>query len=331
MNSAPPVRGSIRPKLSLPMWLRSICLVLVSCAWLAGQSGKQTEAGYVLGPGDVLSVQVRDAEEITDRKLRIDVNGDLRLPFVGSLHVAGLTISQCEQALEARLRKYFAQPDAVVQIVEFQSQPVSVMGAVRNPGVVQIQGRKTLVEVLSTAGGLRDDAGNKLKIARRLEAGPIPLPGAAKDETGQYTTAEVSLARILDASNPAGNIRVMANDVITVPVADIVYVLGEVKKPGGFVLRNEERVSALMALSMAEGPLRNAAAGKARILRRRPGQSERAQLKVDLKKMMSGKAADMGLEAGDILVVPNSMVKAATFRSVESAIAVGTGILIWRR
>src|SRR5208337_3140684 len=115
-------------------------------------------------------------------------------------------------------------------------QPISVLGQVATPGIHQMRGRKTLFEVISEAGGLKPDAGSTIKITRRKENGPIPLPTAASDSSGEFNVAEVSIRDVMEARNPQENIAGKAYDVITVPKAKLVYVIGSVKHSGGFVL-----------------------------------------------------------------------------------------------
>ena len=116
-------------------------------------------ASYVLGPDDQITLLASDAEEISGKPMRIDMKGNLNLPLAGRVHAAGLTAEQLEAELEGKLKRYVKDPDVVVSITEFRSQPISVLGAVAKPGIHQLEGRKTLFEVLSLAGGLRDDAG----------------------------------------------------------------------------------------------------------------------------------------------------------------------------
>ena len=221
-----------------------------------------------------------------------------------------------------------------VSIVEYRSQPISVLGQVSAPGVHQIQGHKSLFEVLSLAGGLKADAGYSVKITRRLEWGRIPLPGAADDPSGQFSVASVNIKGIMDASNPAGNIAVKPEDVITVPKAELIYVIGTVRRPGGFVLGENETRSALEVLAMAEGLDRFALAKNAKIMRVVPGSPKRAEIPVNLKLLLAGKIGDIPLQAEDILFVPNSLKKAATVRGIEAALgmgsSIGTGLAIYR-
>jgi polysaccharide export outer membrane protein len=231
----------------------------------------------------------------------------------------------------ARLRSYINEPQVSVNIMEFRSQPVSVIGAVKNPGVHQLQGRKTLVEILSLAGGLAPDAGSSVKITRRLERGPVPLPAASQDASGNFSVAEVSLKQLMAAKNPESNIIIRPDDVISVPRAEMVYVMGEVAKPGGYVLNERETMSALQALSLAGGVTRVSGLQRAKILRVVPGTNNREELSVDLKRMLAGKSPDAQLQPEDILLVPNNLAKGATLRAIESAIQIGTGLVIWRR
>lgn len=286
---------------------------------------------YVLGPGDQITISVPDAAEISGKLIRIDMSGDIRLPMAGRIKVTGLTVEQLEAEIATRLKEFIVDPEVAVSILEFRSQPVSVFGSVKNPGVHQLEGRKTLVEILSLAGGLTDDAGHSVKIARRLEWGAIPLPSAVADTTKQFSVAEVSLKSILDAKNPDQNIIIMPNDVVTVPRAEMVYVTGQVQRSGGFVLRERETLSVLQALALAGGLDRAASPQSSRILRPSQTGASRTEIAVDLKRIMTGKANDLPLQAEDILFIPASAPKRAVIRAAEAALQVGTGVAIYRR
>lgn len=225
---------------------------------------EQLRSTYVLGPEDQIAVRALDADEISDKPIRIDMSGNIRLPMVGRLRASGLTIEQLEAELVTRLRTYIREPEVAVSIVEFRSQPISVIGSVRNPGVHQLQGRKTLVEILSLAGGLAPDAGHSVKITRRLEWGRIPLRKAGDDPSGQFSVADVSLRGIMEAKNPDDNITIRPHDVISVPRAEMVYVIGQVQRAGGFILNERENLSVLKALSLAGGLDRTASRSKSR-------------------------------------------------------------------
>jgi polysaccharide biosynthesis/export protein len=288
-------------------------------------------SGYILGPDDQITLFVSDIEEISNKPMRIDMRGDLSLPLAGRVHASGLTSGQLEDAIETRMRKFLKDPEVVVNITEFRSQPVSVLGAVATPGVHQLQGRKTLFEILSMAGGLRTDAGNQVRITRNLEWGEIPLPNAKDDPTHQFSVASVSSKSVIDATDPTENIVIKPHDVISVSKADLVYCVGSVNKPGGFILGENESISTLQVLSLAEGLNKTAAPGKAKIMRAVAGSPNRTEIAIDLKQLMAGKAADLPLKSNDILFIPNSAAKSIGARTAEAALQVATGIAIYSR
>ncbi len=287
-------------------------------------------AAYELYPEDVIVIRVLEAEEISEKPLRVDPNGDISLPMVGTIHVGGLTLEQVTALVTNRLQTYFKHPQVSVSITEFRSLPVSVFGSVANPGVLQVRGRKTLIEMLALAGGLKDDGGPIVKISRQMKWGIIPVPGAVVDPSGQVSMAEVKIKNIVNATNGADNILILPEDVITVPRAEIVYVIGEVLRPGGFILRERENVSLLQALSMAGGLSRLASSKHSRILRAAAGNQERVQIPIDLSKVLSGKDKDAPLLPDDILFIPNSVSKTLTVRGAEAAITLGTGLAVYR-
>ena len=165
-----------------------------------------------------------------------------------------------------------------------------------------------------------------MRVARPLAQGRIPLPEAHDDPTGSFSTVDLDARKLLEGRIPDKNIAILPNDMVSVPRADVVYVIGEVNKPGPVPLGGGQTVSILEAVSSSGGTLRTAAPSRVRILRRVPGQEERAEVQVDLQKVMNGKARDVALAAGDILVIPDSSGKRATTRVIEAAIQMGTMI-----
>jgi len=293
---------------------------------------ENASATYVLAPDDVVILHATDVEEISDRPLRIDPRGDLNLPLVGKIHAAGLNLNQLEAELLKRMDELVNDPHVTVSIAEFRTQPVSILGAVAQPGVHQLQGEKNLFEVLSLAGGLRQDAGYSVRITRRIEWGKLPLPDAVNDASGEYSTGSVSVKAIMEGKNPQLNIIIKPQDVISVPKGETVYVIGSVKKAGGFVLGEKENVSVLQALAMAEGLDRLAAPRNAKILRvEKTADMARKEIPVDLRNILEGKAGDVALQSDDILFVPNSVTKSATIRGLEAALQIGTGFALYRR
>jgi polysaccharide export outer membrane protein len=206
---------------------------------------------------------------------------------------------------------------------------VSVLGAVGNPGVHQLKGKRTLIEVLSLAGGLRADAGRHVHISRRLESGAIPLAAAGLDASGRYSLVHISLQRLLTARDPEENILICPNDVITVPRAESVYVVGDVARQGALPLNDSETLSVLEAVAMAGGLNRTAAPDKAKILRPILGGPQRAELSVRVKQILAGKATDVPLLPNDILWIPDSTGKRIGLRAAEAAVQTGSIMATW--
>jgi len=292
---------------------------------VAGASGS-----YVLGPGDQFVMEIADLEELNGKTHRIDNDGTVTLPLVGRLQAAGLTLPEFEALLDEKLTDQLKEPRISITVTESLSQPVTVLGWVNNPGVQRLHGRQTLAEILSQAGGLKPDAGYRVTVTRHIANGDLGIAGEKRDEANQVTTGEVNLADILEARNPAANIAILPRDVITVPRAKVVYVVGEVKKSGGFTLEQKSTMSIIQALALAEGPTPTALKKKAMILRQVPGAPTRSQIPVDLTKIMAGKTGDIALQPDDILFVPNDLVKVIRNRAIDTAVNTAAGVLIWR-
>jgi polysaccharide export outer membrane protein len=190
--------------------------------------------------------------------------------------------------------------------------------------MVQLRGEKSLLQVISLAGGLRADASNTVTVTRQMNEGGIPLPGAKPDPSGRYTSAQVNLRDVMDARAPQDNILIKKDDVLTVPRAQMVYVIGEVQKPGGYILNERDSLSLLQALSLAGGMTKMASAKNAKILHEEVGQSQRVELPDDVAKILSGKAPDVALHADDILFVPNSKAKVVGTRLADTAVSMAS-------
>jgi polysaccharide biosynthesis/export protein len=280
---------------------------------------------YVLGPGDQITLIVPGLEEQYNEKVfRIDASGDVTLPLIGRIHAAGLSTAALETDLKTRFRTVLKDPQVVVNIATFGSEPVSVLGAVRAPGIVQLQGRKTLFEVLSLAGGLQPEAGYILQVTRPLANGTIPAANVRTDASAQVSVASIRLKDIINVPNASENIQILPGDTVSVPKAGVVYVVGSVTKPGGYPLDENESLSALQVISLAEGLQTTAAASHARILRAVPGAPTRTEIPVDLHRLMAGKEMDLPLRADDILFVPGSTAKKAGLRTAEAIVNAAT-------
>jgi polysaccharide export outer membrane protein len=259
--------------------------------------------------------------------VRIASSGDINLQMVGRIRAAGMKVEELETELAERLKVYIKEPQVVVSLVRSNSEPVSVLGAVARPGIVQLEGQKTLIEVISLAGGLTTDAAPLIKITRRSEWGAIPLQSARTE--GAFSIAEINYTDILNTTRPEENIQVLPQDVISVPRAPLIYVIGDVRSPGGFVLNGKITVSLIEALARAGGTNPTAQDKEAKIIRPVPG-ANRIEIAVNLKQVLAGKTKDMMLQPEDILYVPSSAIKSTLRRTVDQVIGTTLGVAMYR-
>ncbi len=260
---------------------------------------------YVLRPNDQILLRT-NAEELNEKPFRIDADGNVNMPLLGRLHAGGMTVQDLENDLTQRLREYIREPQVIINITQFSSEPVFFVGAFRAPGIYGLQGTRTLLEMLTQIGGFQPNASRHLKITRRAEYGAIPLPNAVEDPARKISTVEISRGSLTEAVNPAEDIVLQPYDVISVEHAEEVYVSGEVGKTGAFELGERESISVAQVLTMAGGFNRDAARGKVRILRPILNTNRRAPIEVDVKRIFEGKANDVPLLPNDILYIPRS-------------------------
>jgi polysaccharide export outer membrane protein len=302
-----------------------------------------------IGPDDLLEITVFEAPDL-NRTLRVSANGEISFQLLGAVKAGGLTPRQLELTLQESLRRtYMKDPHVGVFVRELQSHPVSVVGAVKRPGVFQIRGTKTVLELLSMAEGLADDAGDSVLVMRGTSVSrsngkekrgtifPDANAGAGSTAPSRISAEEVpgeiveiNLKNLMDSVNPAFNLPVHPGDIVKVPRAGVVYVVGEVKKPGGFVLRNNENITVLQALALAEGLTRTSLKSQARIIHTDKGTSKRIEMPIDLGKVLASKSYDTLLQPNDILFVPDSSAKSAFYRGAEAVLSTATGVAIYR-
>jgi polysaccharide export outer membrane protein len=308
-----------------------------------------------IGPDDLLNISVFEAPEM-NTTLRVSPTGDISMQLLGEVHTAGLTPRELQSVLQELLRRtYMKDPHVGVFIQELQSHPVSVVGAVKMAGVFQIRGPKTLLEILSMAQGLADDAGDTVSIlhggeepdlnnlshsdlklgaaSRVLQTHEILVKSSATVPSAPDRNPKIeniNLKRLLESSDPTVNVLVRPGDVVTVSRAGIVYVVGEVNKPGGFVLQNNESISILQALALAQGTTHTSAISQTRIIRTDAKTGKREEIPVNLGKIFSGKQADLLLEPKDVVFVPNNAAKTMLYRGSAAALQTAAGVAIYK-
>ncbi len=205
-----------------------------------------------------------------------------------------------------------------------------MLGEVNTPGIQQLQSPKRLLDVISVAGGLKQRGGFEANHYAANSLGRLALANAHTDTSGQFSIAEVSLDSLTKSQNPLENIFVFLNDTISVPKAQIVYVMGQVKRSGGFPLDTHESISILKAIALAQGMDHDAAPRKARIMRAPEIAANNAkEIPVNVQEILDGKAPDLQLSADDVLYIPSNAAKSATRRAMEAAVQIATGVVIY--
>ena len=318
---------------------------------IPGAAQSQSAGDYRIGPDDLIEISVFEAPDL-NRTVRVSAGGEISLPLLGPVAARGLTPRELELVLQELLRRSIMKdPHVAVSVREMQSHPVSVFGAVKKPGVFQIRGAKSLVEVLSMAEGLADDAGDTVIVMRhaalvesqnssdaRFEPVAPNDPGAqireastAVDESSRKETLDIDLKNLLESGDPRYNVLVYPGDTVKVTRAGVVYVVGEVKKPGGFMLKTNENISVLQAVALAEGFTSTSAQSRVQIIRTDEATGARKEVPINLGKILAGKAADPLLHPKDIVFVPNSAGKSAFYHGAQAALEAATGVIIYRR
>jgi polysaccharide biosynthesis/export protein len=266
--------------------------------------GTGGDSAVRLGNGDLIEVNVYNVPEL-NTKTRVSNAGDVYLPLVDYVHVGGLTINEAEVVIEKRLDQggFVKNPHVQLSVDEYISGGASVLGEVVKPGVYPVMGEQRLFDLISAGGGLTDRAGKSITVTHRGQA-PIVVP----------------ISRNLE-DHADSNIAVFPGDSISVRRADVIYVVGDVLKPSGFLMESGH-VSVLQAIALAGGANSTAKLGGARIIRK--GPSGLTETPVPLKKLLQAKADDIQMQADDILFVPTSARKLLEGRTAEAALQMAT-------
>jgi capsular exopolysaccharide synthesis family protein len=259
-----------------------------------------------LAPGFLLSIDVYDAPEFSS-DLRVGEDGDVLVESVGRVHVAGQTLAEASAAIAKRLQdaKILNNPQINLNIVQYAGQSVTVLGEVHNPGRLELLAPHTLADVMAMSGGETQYAGNLIEIRRRTKNGlqteSVHFSRSAEDATLEDT-------------------QVYPGDTVTVRRAGIVYVLGGVARPGGYIMQEGGELTLTQALALAYGTNIDAAVSSVLIIRKLPdGKVE--QIPVAYRAIMKGKEAPPRLQAEDVVYVPISKTKTVLSAGLLSATA----------
>ncbi len=272
-------------------------------------SRKDPYRDYRIGPEDLLEISVFEVEKLNET-VRVSFQGNISLPLLGTLRVKGLTAGELEREIRELLaEKYLQDPHVTVFIKEYRSRRISVIGAVVKPDVYTVTGQKTILDMLATAGGLKEEAGSLLFLIRP----PAAEEQAVKsdEDTTQETprTFVVDLDKLLIAGDLDLNLQLMHGDVINVPAGGKVFVGGEVRKPGGFPLKGE-RMTVSQAIVLAGGIKETAYGPGTKIFRYSEEGVGKEVLSVNASAIFKGKEEDIYVKENDIIIIPRHGLKA---------------------
>jgi len=270
----------------------------------------ETDSRTKLDAGDLIEVSVYGVPDL-NTKARIGNSGDVYLPLIDYVHIADLTVDEAQSLIEKRLSDggFVRNPHVTIFVSESSSQAVNVLGEVGHPGPYPAIGERRLFDLISAAGGLTDKAGRNVTIIHR---------------DNPDKKVELKLAASL-AEDTQNNVEVLPGDTIIVSRAGIVYVVGDVSRPSGFLVE-DNTLSVLKALALAGGGTRTSSLNSSRILRQTPNGVQ--EIPIQLKKVLQAKAPDIAMVKGDVLFVPGSAAKSVAFRSAEAALSMSTALAV---
>jgi polysaccharide biosynthesis/export protein len=264
------------------------------------------QSAIAIGPGDLLDLTVFDVPELV-LKVRVDANGVVSLPLMGDLKLAGMTVRDAQRLMARELveRQLVKQPQVSIFIEEFATQGITVYGEVNAPGIYPLMGPHRLYDVISAAGGLTLKSGRTATVLHLGQRGHPEIVVLANENPNDQTLEYA-------------NVPVYPGDTIIVSKAGMVYVLGEVNKPGAFLMEDNTSISVLKATALAGGTTRLASLKDSMILRKSPAGT--TETRIPLDKIYHGKASDLQLHAEDIVFIPLSNFKNYEAMGLQGAI-----------
>ena len=246
---------------------------------------------YRIGPKDLLEITVFGLPEL-NQTVRVSEDGSITMSLLGRVEVSGLTVQELEKKLASVLDKQYTKEARVTVFIK-EYQKVSVIGAVGRPGMYELVGPTTLLQVIAQAGGLTAQAMNEIFVYRI-------------GEDGKSTAITITVEELMTTGNQDLNIELQPKDVVTVPIDQMlnVFVYGEVKTPGAIPFLRSKKITLLQAIAQAGGPTEWAKKTKVMIKRKDKRTGKEMKINVNLKNVTNGKIADVVLEEGDVVIVP---------------------------
>jgi polysaccharide biosynthesis/export protein len=284
-----------------------ICLACVSQTRTAGPESPLTNLpAHKIGANDLLSVSVYDAPEIS-KMVRVSEDGHIRLPMLRTrIDVAGAMPADVETLIVNALEteEILVAPVVTVTVADYSSRPINVAGAVRQPQTFQVIGPMRLLDAISKAGGLSDAAGSEILVSRAAE--PIQ---------------RISVKGLFESSDASLNIRLYGGEDIRIVEAGKAFVVGNIKRPGAFALRDTEESTVLQLLALAEG-LTPFSARQAYIYRR-GSDAVRKEIVIELDQILRRKHSDVAVVADDILYIPENKGRKLGMAALEKMLLFG--------
>jgi len=263
----------------------------------AASAGQASSTEYKIGPKDLLEITVLGVQEINKLVVRVSEEGRITLPLLGEVLVGDLTKFEVEKKLTGLAgERIVLKPQVTVHILEYLSRRVSVVGAVEKPGPFELLGRRTVLAVISEAGGLTRDAGEEIIIIRQLP-------------DGANTSIRISIDGLFVQGDPKLNVTLEPGDVINVPVdkAVPIYVFGQVRNPGALQVKKSSLPTLTQAIAQAGGFTDRANRKKVQI-RRKDASGKEIAINVNVRNVLKGKVKDVPLQINDTVYVPESVL-----------------------
>jgi polysaccharide export outer membrane protein len=299
------------------------------CQQATGQAAPaQTVPSVILSGNDQLVISARDVEGLTDRLFRIESDGTINLPLVGKVRAEGLTVEQFEKFVTAQLGIYVKSPQVSVTRFANETNTIVVLGAFKNPGVHALPERRTFLEVISSVGGVEPGV-RTVRITRRLDGVVKPLPSGVEDVGARVSTLIVNLNHF--SENPSiRELLIERDDTLFAGTAGVMFVTGEVQKPGTVEPGERDSLGVMELIAMAGGLTHDAAPEKVTILRPILNGTKRGEIPVDLKGIQEGRSSDFRVMPNDMLFVPRSRGRARTVaKGIVIAVPILTSIIIY--
>ena len=280
---------------------------------------------YVIGPRDVIEIKVDDAPELS-LTASVNADGTFLMPYLKRVKAGGKRTEDLSKEIADGLRgRYLKDPNVLVSVKQFNSRAFFILGAAKRPGVYQIEGRPSLIKLITVAGGLAENHGSiafilhEVKKDARSEAAKTTAAVADQnlvsneadkpsDEEPEFVVRTINISNLFKGIVPKDREMVLEpGDIVNIPIADVFFVAGEVNAPGSFPL--SEGTTLRQAVALSQGLTMNAASGKGVIFRQNQSTGQRQEIAVDVGAVMKGKGEDVTILANDIVIVPNSKMK----------------------